>query len=319
VLTLLVADTGTITTAGNTGAVVAGGVTIGNATSSSGVWTAEGDAGSVTITATGENTATIAATDDAEFVAGTGTPTITVAAGKTLSTTASIDLGTTGSLVLTGAEADGGAKLTGAGAVKFGNASITGGANGWQAVVAGGSPKITFAVATSTATKPTITGTGTTPKLVGGDGAGAIEIAPDNTAAVNLTVTLAEIDLTDGGSVIINHAGGNGAASTLTLEDGKGDGTTLGKLTFNSNVGNNNVATPGNRAKVYQADDTEKVRFGSTNTSATGIEVKADSDGDNVAARSIAGGASDNNDAVITGQADNNAVTLDNTAKFGVT
>jgi filamentous hemagglutinin len=296
VLTLLVADTGTITTAGATGAVVASGVSIG------GVWTAEGDAGSVTITATGENTATIAATDDAEFVAGTGTPTITVAAGKTLSTATSIDLGTTGSLVLTGADGDGGAKLTGTGAVKFGNASITGGANGWQAVVSGVSPKITFAVATSTATTPTITGAGTTPKLVGGDGAGAITIASDGVTSTNLTVTLAEIDLTTGGSVVINFTD---TASKLTLTKS----ATVGKLTLNSAKLATTMAIGNAHYAVIWNGITGKGTVGG----AGNITVTGETDTENTAAGSIAGNTAD---ATITGETTTNAVTLSNAAVF---
>jgi hypothetical protein len=228
-----------------------------------------------------------------------------------------VDLAAVGSLVLTGDDETNGAKLlslgTGAnmGAVNFGNASINGGADGWQAV--GADTKITFAIVTD-AKGPTITGTGTTPKLVGvGAATGAITVGGASSAEANLTVTNAEIDLTEGGSVVINYTG---TASTLTLAHGNGDGTTLGKLTFNSGLATEASMTPANRAKVYQAADTSKANAGTTATSVTAIVVMGATDGNGADAKSIAG-AADTNAAVITGQTTSNAVTLDNTAKFG--
>jgi hypothetical protein len=297
------------------GSVVAGKTTIGAGDGSAG-WTAGGAAGTIAIEADKIDGSVAGAT----LTAGQAGNVITVAVGGALviGDSNTVDLADKGSLVLTGGDGATGAKLlslgdANMGVVKFGNASITGGnagADGWQAV--GASTTIKFAAA-AVAT-PSITGTGTTPKLVGvGTATGAIEIASDGTTSTNLTVTLAEIDLTAGGSVVINATS---SESTLTLKHGGGTAGAQAKLTFNSTVTDASVSTANNRAKVYQASDASKTNAGTTDTSKSGIAVRAASGEANAEAGSIAG-AANSDDAVITGQANTNAVTLDNTALFG--
>jgi hypothetical protein len=214
-----------------------------------------------------------------------------------------VDLVAAGSLVLTGAAADAepaGAILAGAGAVKFGNASIVGGEGGWQAV--GANETITFAVATTGAAAPTITGTAAGAKLVGGDGAGAISVGGAAAANADLTVTKAELDLTAGGSVVINITD---AASLVTLATSSG--STTGTLTFNAEAGDTDV-TDTNRAKIHQDGSDAKAAIAGNSITVKGTNAK------DSAVNFIAGGT---NAATITAGTTGNPVILDNTAIVG--
>ncbi|MDR0639116.1 MAG: hypothetical protein LBG27_09525 [Spirochaetaceae bacterium] len=206
------------------------------------------------------------------------------------------------SLALTGGATTTGAKLTGTGKVVLGNASIAGSTGGWQAV--GANTSIAFS--TGSATTVAITGTGTSPKLVGGASAGAITLGTSGSNYTALTVTTAEIDLTTGGSLVIPQ---NSTASTVVL---KGGTATLGKLTLKSANETTNVSSS-HYAKIYKTGETAKT----AGISGDGIVVKGVADSDDTGAGSVAGGADvTTNDATITGQSSTNDVTLDNSALF---
>jgi hypothetical protein len=243
VLTLLTADTGSITTA-SSGAVVASGVTIGNATTGS-AWTAEGGT-SIAITATDADTATI--TGDSTLTAGGTDPTITVAAGKTLSTTASIDLGTAGSLVLTSVEGDGGAKLTGTGAVVVGGVTIVGGTGSWQAVKAVGATTITID-ATNGIKADAATGT-----LTAVAGIGEYPIQPSITVAAGGTLTIAANTKVLAGNLELD-------ASTSWLATDAAAMITTDKITLGENAGAKFGSDNGSSATVLTGDNADTNTF----------------------------------------------------------
>jgi hypothetical protein len=239
--------------------------------------------------------ANVEVTDDIALTAGS---TLTVPDGATL------DVGD-GSLILTGGTAgDGagaGAKLTGAGTVKFGNASITGGATGtWQAV---GGTTIAFS-ATAPATAA-ITGTGTTPKLVGTD-SGADANTPLITLGkgthvdgdgVALTVTNSEIDLSTKGGILFPYVATT--PSTLVLKGGAA-GTAKGTLRLGADEGGD-----ADNTNLYLKDGSHTVSISGT-TAVTGASNQADA-----TAKLISGGATvTTNDVTITGRTDTNAVTI---------
>jgi hypothetical protein len=187
------------------------------------------------------------------------------------------------------------------GVVKFGNASITGSTGGWQAV-GGDETTITFAAEDGEPEAPTITGAGDEPKLVGvGDATGAITIASDGSTETDLTVTSAEIDLTDGGSVVINFTD---AASKLTLTKS----TTVGKLTLDSAKATAMDSSNGHYAMIWSGSGGKGTVGGAGDITVTG---SADETG--AGAGSIAG---NDEDATITGETEINAVTLNNAAQF---
>ena len=273
------------------GSVIAGGTTI---VPSDNGWEVVESAGASPGTITIEADTITASTTTASLTGKTGgSPTITVAAGHTLtiSTDTVVDLGIVGTLTLTGAASDG-AQLAGAGEVKVGNASITGGATGaWEAV--GDSTSIAFN-ATAAATG-TITGTGTTPKLVGTDDTALITLAKGSTNgdAIALTVTNATIDLTAGGGIVFPWVGTTAASLVL-----KGGTDTLGALKLGTGITTNSNAHLTSGGHSVEITGTTPVIQGATG------------DADAAAGLISGGAATPGNDATITGKTASNDVTV---------
>jgi hypothetical protein len=151
----------------------------------------------------------------------------TVKAGTVLSieTGANLNVGTH-KLVLTGTTG----KLVGAGKVVAGNTSISGGENGWTSKTA----STTIEIAADT-----LTGVGTTPKLLGGATGSSlptISVTAPNGATGVLTVSNVELSLQESSSAGQIVLTGNGTQSAALLLKG-GTGTT-GKLTVGATVTN---------------------------------------------------------------------------------
>jgi hypothetical protein len=196
-------------------------------------------------------------------------------------------------LILTGASGSDGAKLTGAGSVVFGNASITGGASGtWQAVAT--SASITIAA-------EAITGTGSDAALTGtSNDSAVITLAKGHTAgnAAALIVTNAVIDLATNGAVVFPYVGTTPA--TLVLKGGAG---VEGKLKLEAGT------TP--NANVNLNDGSHSVTISGTTPVIQGADAT-----DGAVAGLISGGtATPANDATITGK----TVSYDVTIKTGAT
>jgi hypothetical protein len=223
---------------------------------------------------------------------------LAIAAGKKLTVAADGTVDVKGTLTLTGAGSGGGAKITGAGNVVAGNVSITGGANGgaWEAV--GASTTIDLVCTSPTAVG--ITGTGTTPQLVGlvDDGA-LITLAKGHVSGdgAELTVTLATIDLSTKGGIVFPYVATTPAKLKLMAET-----TALGQLKLGSGSQTNTIANLTCGGHSVTIGGTSHVVEGSTgNAGATAGLIK--------------GGASSGNDATITGK----LATDDVTVKAGAT
>ena len=191
-------------------------------------------------------------------------------------------------LILTGADDDDGAKLTGAGSVAFGNASITGGASGvWQAV--GDSTSITIAV-------EAITGTGTGAALTGATNDSAvITLAKGHTDGdgAALIVTNVTIDLATNGAVVFPYV--DTTAATLVLKGGTG---AVGALKLNTGTTTN--------TNVNLKDGSHSVTI-----SGTGAVIQGASESAAAVAGLISGGAATpGNDATITGKTTTDDVTV---------
>jgi filamentous hemagglutinin len=307
---LILAATGTIATLGS------GTATFG-ATEFSGVgtWTATGNGNGtngsdpidgVKITSAAADAGAIIAVSSvattgwtAAILTATGTdPVITQAADASnalvIDTGADLNLGTVGALVLNGHASTGG-KLTGAGKVVLGNASITGGGvnNGaWQAV----SDSTTIKLSSTAAAVVAIEGTGTTPRLAAlADDGAAITLAAGNANgdAAAVTVTNATIDISTKGSIVFPYVAT--APVTLVL---KGGTTTLGALklgTGTDDLSSQLDLTCGGQVVVVSGTD---------------IVAKGDISSSDAAALISGGTTAGVNDATITGQTATNNVTI---------
>jgi hypothetical protein len=129
----------------------------------------------------------------------------TVKAGRTITNAGTIILGASASLVLTGADATGGAALTGAGKIVAGNTAISG---AWQAV---GTGNVTIAAGASTApATSTITASANTVVFTAGEGG---TITQNAGASNNLTIAAnTTVALGAGSSVVLTGATGTAGA-----------------------------------------------------------------------------------------------------------
>ncbi|MDR3355916.1 MAG: hypothetical protein LBO04_01875 [Spirochaetaceae bacterium] len=196
-------------------------------------------------------------------------------------------------LVLVGAASSGGAKLSGAGKVVLGNASISGGASGeWQADGAGTS--ITFS--SSAATEAAIAGSGTTPVLKAlTDDSAVITLAKGNTAGDHaaLTVRNATIDISGKGAIVFPYVATTGASLKLLAQEG-----ILGAL----KLGTGDTVN----ANLNLTQDSHSVTI-----SGTDPVIKGASAADGAEAGIISGGvATPANDATITGKTADDNVTI---------
>ena len=188
------------------------------------------------------------------------------------------DPDTSAKLVLTGASGTDGAVLKGAGTVAAGGTEIVGGTNGWQAVGA----STTVAI-----TADAITGTGTDAELVAGTSAGAITIGGNTVAGpVTLTVTGLAVNVLTSGSIAIPYPA-SGAANVFKLA--------------------NNAAF----LKGLKITGSTGTTIGITNATVVGTATVGTS-GSAAAENNISGTDADTA-ATITGAADTNDVTIDNT------
>jgi hypothetical protein len=175
---------------------------------------------------------------------------LTIAAEKTLDNNNNVSIANGASLILTGATGGDGAMLTGTGSVAFGNASIIGGTDGWQADAA--STTVVFSAAAANA--PRITGTGSNPVLKAVDaGTGAITVGPAN---ATLTLATVEVNVAGGGSIVIakpeadNNIVKFAAADNATIKGllaGTGDQDVTSSSIANAtiDVGTNGVGSSG--------------------------------------------------------------------------
>jgi hypothetical protein len=113
-----------------------------------------------------------------------------------------VDLGTGGTLTLTGADSDG-AKLTGAGKLTAQDLEVVGGTGGWTATTA----NVTIA-STATAGQSSITG-GSSAVLTGGTDATITQNA--GTSGNSLTLTTVTVDVSTAGSLVLKGDATNGA------------------------------------------------------------------------------------------------------------
>jgi hypothetical protein len=280
----------------NAATLIATGDLIAGATTITGTWKAvdtETTPGNVTIVVDGRFTSSITASrSTVTFTAGTD-GTITQAADEgnelTIATDTVVDLGTTGSLVLTGAATTGGAKLSGAGtgSVKAAETTITG---TWQAV---GVADTTVTITATSAAASSITASADTVALTAGTGGTITQAAGTSGNALSIgeatTIILGGTATEALGKLILT-----GGTNPAKLVFAKTTSFVQVGATFTSNSVFSAAATIG--GKTFGGTSKPGVYTSETGAAGTFLGLKA---------------AADNND-LIGGTADN-TITIDST------
>jgi hypothetical protein len=199
--------------------------------------------GTVTVGATNTVTLTKASIAGAGTTLVGATGTVTLAAGDMLEIVdgGTVALAGTAKVVLTGADATGGAKLVGAGKLTAGATEIVGGKDGWQAVGTSG----TVTIASVTASTASITASAATVVWTA-QGAGATITQLAGTSGNGLTIAAATVIALRGTNLVQIGAitlGGGTNPAVLTLAN------TTAKITGDTNlstaVAANSVAITG--------------------------------------------------------------------------